>query len=973
MKKIYTLVMLMISLVLVASAQNITGKVTDEKGVSIPGVTILWVGTTSGTLTDIDGNYSIKAMTGTLRFSYIGYVTQEIAITNQKILNVSLVPAVTSLDEVVVIGYGTQKKKDISTAVVTVGEKEIKDRPIVTAAQAIQGKAAGVLVTQTSGKPGANLAIRVRGTTSVMGGNEPLFVVDGIPTTDIANINANDIESMTILKDASAAAIYGSNSANGIVLITTKSGSSGNQSVKFNTFFGVSQIRRTIDVLNTKQYRELLNDIGIPYDNSWTNYTNWNDEVFKTGYTQSYQFSTSGGNDKSTYFSSIGYLSENGIIHPSRFDRISAVLNLNNNLLPWLKFGTNINIAHNNFKDTPDNLSSGRGGVVMAALNTPPFLSVYKADGSGWFDPNPIQNSWENPVAYMIGADRNANTDRIIGSLSLEASLTKDIHFKSRLGTDVNFFHSTYYQDPFRTSYGRTNHGVGSDDKTELLIYTFENTLDYIKVINKHQITALIGQSLQNKDWSRSYLWGTNFPDDVSVKTLHAANTITGDTYGSSSSLSSFFGRVMYNYAGKYYLTSSVREDGSSKLTHKWGTLPSFSAAWRISSENFMSNINFIDDLKLRFGWGRTGNDKGLDDYIQYGLVEYYRFIPDPKDPLTGPASQQISYSNPDLKWETTDQTNVGFDLTMLRDKITVVFDIYRKYTRDLIMDVQLPSYMNVTHIQTNVGEISNKGIEFTISSVNCDKKDFRWNSDFNMSFNKQKVEKLDYTPVYFFGHIYSNNSNVSIIKAGLPVGSFYGYIADGVDPETGKMIYQDLSGNGSIGPEDRTVIGCAQPDFFFGLTNHLTYKKFDLDVFIQGTYGNDIYNATRIDLEGMFDSKNQSVAVLDRWTPDNTVTDIPKAGSMYNVFNSSRFIEDGSYVRLKSVTLSYKILQNNSKTRIKNLSVYMTGQNLFTLTNYSGYDPEVSSYGQNSAEMGIDYGTYPQYRTVLLGLNVEF
>lgn len=965
--------MLMISFVIVASAQNITGKVTDEKGESIPGVTIIWVGTTTGTLTDIDGNYSVKAMTGTLKFSYIGYVSQEIAVAGQKVINVSLVPAVTSLDEVVVIGYGTQKKKDISTAVVTVGEKELKDRPIVSAAQAIQGKAAGVQVTQTSGKPGAALAIRVRGTTSVMGGNEPLFVVDGVPTSDISNINASDIESMTILKDASAAAIYGSNAANGIVLITTRSGNANSQSVKFNSFFGISQIRKTIDVLNTKDYRSLMNDIGIAYDNSWTNYTDWNKEVFGTGYTQSYQFSTSGGNEKSTYFSSLGYLSENGIIQPSKFDRISLVFNLNNNLLPWLKFGTNLNIAHNNFKDTPDNLSSGRGGVIMAALNTPPFLNIYKNDGSGWFDPNPIQNSWENPVAYMIGADRKAATDRLIGSLSLEAALTKDIHFKSRLASDINFYHSTYYQDPFRTSYGRTNHGVGSDLKDESVNWTLENTVDYVKTANKHQLTALVGQSLQNSSWTRSNLWGTNFPEDVKVKTLNAANTITGDSYVSGSSLASFFGRAMYNYDSKYYLTASVREDGSSKLTHKWGTMPSFSAAWRISAESFMSKLNFIDDLKLRAGWGKTGNDKGLSDYIQYGLINYTRYTLSPGEALSGPSSYKSSYSNPDLRWETTTQTNFGFDLTMLKNRLTVVFDVYRKYTKGLIMDVQLPSYLDVTHIQTNVGEISNKGLEFTVTSINYDTKNFKWNTDFNMSFNKQQVEKLDYTPVYFFGHIYSNNSDVSIIKAGLPVGSFYGYKADGVDPETGKMIYEDISGNGSIGPEDRTVIGNSQPDFFFGFTNHLTYRKFDLDVFFQGTYGNDIYNATRIDLEGMFDSKNQSVAVLDRWTPDNKITEIPKAGSIYNVYNSSRFIEDGSYLRLKSVTLSYKVLQNNIRTRIKNLSVYLTGQNLLTLTNYSGYDPEVSSYGQNAAEMGIDYGTYPQYRTVLLGLNVEF
>lgn len=958
-----------------AQGRLITGKVTDESGAGLPGVTVKVVGTSTGTITDIDGNYKINLNTGALRFSYIGFVTQEIAVTNQASINVVLLEETKQLNEVVIVGYGTQKKKDLTTAVSVVGEKEIKDRPITSAAQALQGKAAGVQVVQPSGKPGSGLSVRVRGATSVLAGNEPLYVVDGVPTTDISGISPTDISSMSVLKDASSSAIYGARAANGVVLITTKKGESNTQTVALNTYFGVSRLRKTVDVLGTKDYRALMEEISPgSYSPSWTNYTNWSDEVFKTGFNQSYQLSANGGTDKMRYFISGGYLTEQGMVQPAQFDRYSVRINLENELKPWLKIGTNLNVLSLRTKDTPDNLSSGRGGVIMSALNTPPFLHTYKQDGSGWFDPNPFQPSWENPVAYMEGPDQETMDNKLFGSVNAEAKLIKGLYFKSRFGIDMNNHQWDYYLDPFRTTYGRLNHGLGRADKGNSRTWLWENTLDYVKQLGKHNFTGLIGSSIQKHTYSGSYVEGTNFPEDVSIKTLWAANTVTGGTSGEQWALASFFGRGTYDYESKYYLTVSVRRDGSSKLAHHWGTMPSFSAGWRISSEKFMQGVDFIDDLKIRGGWGKNGNQEGIPNYTQYGLLTYTRYTLSPGDPLEGPAASQYTYGNPDLKWETTAQTNLGFDLTMFNARLTVNFDVYMKKTSDVLMNVQLPTYLPITTIQTNVGEIENKGVELNISSVNLgNNKTLRWNTDFNISFNRNEVTGLKYTDVYYFGRVYSNNSDVSIVKVGLPLGSFYGYISEGVDPATGDLKYKDVNENGIFDTGDRTVIGDAQPDFIFGLTNTFSYKRFDFNFFFQGSYGNEIYNATRIDLEGMFDSKNQSTAVLRRWTPENTITDIPRSRNMDNVRNSSRFIEDGSYVRLKSVTLAYKVLTSNQVRAINKLSVYVTGQNLLTFTNYSGFDPEVNAFGNSSTEMGIDYGTYPQSRSVILGINVEF
>jgi TonB-linked SusC/RagA family outer membrane protein len=484
----------------------------------------------------------------------------------------------------------------------------------------------------------------------------------------------------------------------------------------------------------------------------------------------------------------------------------------------------------------------------------------------------------------------------------------------------------------------------------------------------------MAGSSIQKYKYNQTYLEGHDFPEDVSVTTLNAANVITGSTNIQEWSLASYFGRATYDYNSKYYLTTTVRRDGSSKLAHHWGTMPSFSAGWRLSSEKFMKDLTFIDDLKIRGGWGKNGNQEGISNYARYGLISYYRVTP--TNPLSGPSSYQQTYGNPDLRWETTAQSNIGFDLSVLNYRVTLNVDAYYKKTSDVLLDVQLPNSLPITSIQTNAGVIENKGIEFNINSVNMDKK-LKWTTDFNMSFNRNNVLELEYTDVYYFGRVYSNNSDVAIVKEGLPLGSFFGYVSEGVDPETGDIIYKDLNDNGIFDTGDRTQIGSGQPKFTFGFTNTFSYQKFDLNIFFQGSYGNDIFNATRIDLEGMFDSKNQSVAVLDRWTTPGQITDIPRAiggGTVDNVRNSTRFVEDGSYLRLKTLTLSYRAIENNPKIKaIKRLSVYVTGQNLLTFTKYSGFDPEVNAFGKSATEMGIDYGTYPQAVTLIVGLNVEF
>ncbi len=974
-KFILILILILPGLVL-AQERTVSGTVKDATGSTMPGVSILIKGTSQGTTTNADGVYSVSLTSGTLVFSFIGYAPKEVIVENQTTVDVVMEEAANTLEELVVIGYGSQRKKDLSTAISIVGEDALKDRPMVSVAEGLQGKAAGVQVTSPSGKPGGDISVRIRGTTSVTLRNDPLYVVDGVPMLDIRGINPQDILTMSILKDAASSAMYGLRGANGVVLITTKTGKTDHAVLQFGTYGGFQKLRKEIKTLNTSQYRDLMEEIGVPLDPSWTDYTDWNKEVFGTGYIQSYQLSFSGGNEKSHYLASANYLKNDGIVAPAVFDRYSVRFNFDNQVKEWIKIGANINLLRSKTKDTPDNASSGRGGVIMSTLNTPPFLHIYKQDGSGQFDSNPFQPSWENPKAYMFGTDQQTIDNRLIANFMAEAKILEGLTFKPSFAIDISSHQWDSYQDWFRTNNGRLTHGNASADKSNSSTWTFENLLTYTKSFAKHNFTGMLGTGLIKSRYDQSYLYGYDFVEDEDVQTLNAANVITGSTSINESTLASFFGRILYDYDGKYLFTASLRRDGSSKLAKKWLTAPAFSAGWRISSEPFMESVSAINDLKLRVSWGKTGNQDGFGyNYLQYGRYNYNRDAP--SNPLDGPFSQVVSIGNPYLRWEVTSQTNIGIDVSVLNSRLSFSADAYLKKTEDLILDVALTAAVgDVQFFTTNAGQMENRGLEFTVSSVNVDKA-LTWNTDFNISFNRNKIAELYYIKNVQYGSIYSNNTNVSLFKESKPLGVFYGYVADGVNPDTGDMNYRDLNDNGYYDPGDRTVIGNPNPDFIFGITNTLSYKRFELSVFFQGSYGNDIFNSTRIDLEGMFDSKNQSTEVLKRWTPENRDTDIPRAvggGNVYNVQNSTRFIEDGSYVRLKAFTLKYNVNPESlEKLGIRNLSVYATGQNLLTFTKYSGFDPEVNAFGNSPVELGIDYGTYPQAITVTFGVNVEF
>jgi TonB-dependent starch-binding outer membrane protein SusC len=958
---------------------RITGKITAESGEPLSGASVLLKGTSRGTNTDNEGSFTMTVPDdGTLVVSAVGYETKEVAIGGRSVVDVQLPAATSRLDEVVVIGYGSQRRSDVTGAISTVTAKEIQNRPLFSTAQALQGKAAGVQVIQPSGKPGTDFSVRIRGFSSINASNDPLYVIDGIPTTDTRGLNPNDIENIQILKDAASASIYGARAANGVVLITTKRGKANRSLVGFNTYAGFSKLINSLEVLNTDQYRDLMDEVlgAGTVDPAITKTTDWEDEVYRTGVNQNFQLNFSGGSEKTQYFLSAGYLKDKGIINPSQFDRHSVRLNIDNKVTSWLKVSANINYIRNYTQNTQDNLSSGRGGVILSALNTPPFLNVYNEDGSGQFDPNPFQPSWENPVAYMLGPSEKSRDNRLLANG--QADLTFFPGFSYKLNVAVDMFNRQYafFIDPVRTNFGRQENGVARDERNNNFTWIWENTLNYARSFGNHNLNVLGGIAAQEFRSDYSYIEGKDFPKTAGIQTISAANQIvTANTTAEEVSLVSNFARLMYNYDSRYLITAAFRYDGSSKLAkgNKWDFFPSVSAGWRISAEKFMEDVDLINDLKLRVGWGQNGNQEGIGAYQAFGAISFTRRPPN--TPLDGPAQIPTQYANPDLRWEKTTQTNVGVDLAILNNRVSLTADVYWKKTDRLLLNVPLPATLGISYFTRNDGVLENNGVEFAISSRNL-VNEFTWNTDFNISFNKNRITEFGLNDIYDFATIYSNNQQAIRATVGQPLGAFYGYVYEGVDPATGNAVYADLNKNGVVSPDDRTFIGYALPKFIFGLTNNFSYKNFDLNIFFQGVQGNDVFNATRVDLEGMFDSKNQSTVVLNRWTAPGQQTNIPRSGDINNVRNSTRFIEDGSFIRLKNVTLSYNFPRNLvQRFKMQRLALYVTGQNLLTITNYSGFDPEVNAYGTSSrgTEMGVDYGTYPQTRTVVFGLNIEF
>lgn len=957
----------------------IEGKVVDTQGEPIIGASVLIKGTENGTITDVDGKFSLDAPAGSiLVISYVGYVTREVIATPN--LSIVLEEDTKLLDDIVVVGYGSQSKRNITGSISSVDGSEFENRPVYSTAQALQGKAAGVQVTQPSGKPGTEFSIRIRGTNSINANNDPLYVIDGVPTTDTKGLNPNDIESMQILKDAASASIYGARASNGVVLITTKRGKSGQATIGFNTYLGFSQLANNIDVLNGEQYIQYMTERGAAIADDGVE-TDWQDETFGTGVNQNYQLSFSGGTEMSRYYLSLGYLLDKGMVAPASFDRYSARFNVDSKVTDWMNVGSSLTFYRTNSLNAGDNASSGRGGIILSALNSPPNLGVYDKDNPEQFSTNPFQASWETPASYQSREEQTVN-NRLLGNVFAELKLFKDLKFRSSIGTDISNAVYEFYVDPIRTVYGRQNHGIANVSKSEYLSWLSENTLTYSKYFGLNSLTVLAGLSLQENHFGHAYINTKDLPLEY-VKTTNAGNQIEGA--GNSKTVSAIvsqFGRIMYDFDQKYLITAAIRRDGSSKLApgNKWDIFPSFSAGWRISEEKMLKSATWINDLKIRAGWGQTGNQEGLSDFASFGLLDFSRITPGSE--LIGPGIRRFSIANPDLRWEKTTQTNVGIDLTTWNNRLNFTVDAYWKHTRDLIMAIPLPSSVGVQQAFTrNDGELTNKGLEFSVSSQNIKRATLQWTTDFNISFNKNEVTSLGLQKLYDYAGIYSNGQSAIRMMEGQPLGAFFGYIAEGVDPETGNMVYRDVDQNGLLTPDDRTIIGYAAPKFIYGMTNGISYKGFDLNIFIQGVQGNEIFNASKMDLEGMFDSKNQSTNVLNRWKQPGDITELPRAndagdGNLDNVHNSTRFVEDGSFLRLKSVTLAYNFPDDwIHRVKMQNLTIYATAQNLLTFTKYTGFDPEVNAYGVNSlgTEFGVDYGTYPQTRQVVFGLNVTF
>lgn len=959
-----------------AQVATVKGKVTDQEGAILPGVNILIKGSTSGTTTDAEGNYSIDASTGsTLIFSFIGYATQEINVGPNTTINITMQTDATTLSEIVVIGYGTQEKRDITGAVGIVKAEAFEARPNSQFGNLLQGKTAGVQVISPGGKPSAGFSMRIRGANSISASSEPLYVVDGVPSADTRTINPADIETITILKDASSAAIYGTQGSNGVVLITTKKGKSETPRFEFNAYTGFSSVWKTLDVLNAEQYRDLMTELGQNTD--WSRYqqnTDWQNEVFRNGRSQNYQLAVSGKSNNTTYYLSGGWSQQNGAVRSSTMDRYNFKVNLDQKVNNWLTFGTNLNFVRYHDVDVNDNNAVNQGGVILGMISTPPNIGIYNPDGT--FTSNPFQD-WENPIASTDGSQRYYKNQRLLGNVYAEIEFVPGLTFRSNLGIDYSLGMYDYFLDPFRTSYGRAKKGIATNSTNLTNFYIIDNLLTWQKTFGDHNLTVMGGIVSQVYKWEDNNIERNGFANDA-VPTSNAGSTIVAasNTKAEKANMS-IMGRVNYEYKDKYLLTMNFRNDASSAFgpSQRWGQFPSVSVGWRLSEEEFLKGLTTVSDLKLRVGWGVVGNDK-VGNYAWIGTVGYNANYPVGNDGASLPGSYPSSIQNEKLGWEQTEQTNVGIDLSLLNSRLSVTIDAYVKDTKNLLLNVQTPRSTGFSDGLQNVGRLQNRGLEFQVTSRNL-VGDLTWDTDFNISFNRNKVvDVLDQKQL--FGSIAGRN-DVSYMIEGQPLGQFYGYVYGGVDPVTGMAYYLSSEGNSTFTPNsdtDRTIIGDPNPDFIYGMTNTLTYKNFELNIFLQGSQGNDILNATRIDSEGMSDPKNQSHVVVNRWRQPGDVTDIPRAvwANSDNTRLSTRFVEDGSYLRVKALTLAYNLPASLlSKVKISNAKIYATGENLLTFTNYSGFDPEVNAFGGSNTLQGVDFGTYPQTRNLIFGLSVTF
>ncbi len=958
------LILLMFTGSVLAQTIEVTGTVTSVADNNpIPGVTVLVKGTQTGAITSTDGTYRIKAPSdGTLVFSFVGMKKVEMPIAGNRRINVSLEEENIDLGELVVVGYSTTSRKLISGSVEVVASDEIQDAQLRTLEGVLQGKTAGVTISQNSGTPGGQNMIKLRGGSSINASNQPLVVIDGVPVltgsygqigysgqeiSAMSDLNPNDIESFTILKDASATAIYGARASNGVILITTRKGNSQKTSVNLNTSYGWQTMpaERIPELMNAEQwnaYKE-TNVQGID--------TDWMKEITQVAPTSNTEVSVSSGNDKTRLFVSGSYFLQDGTIKATSYERYSGRINVDHSLLKNLTIGGGVSMSYslNNRVEGDQTLF----GPLPNALSIPAIYPVYNPDGT-YNEEGP----YANPVAIINETKNVAYTNRYNNNIYLDYKFWDGFSFVTRWSADIYNLREHEY-DPITTAQGAKYNGLGIEGTNYVSNLVTSNVLQYVTDLDeKHNFEALLGYSAEKYARRSTYIEAIDFPNE-NLQYITSAGTIRAASAGAlNRGMNSFFGQFKYNYLYKYIFTLTARADGSSKFgeNNRYGYFPAASFAWRASEESFLQGTNWLSDLKLRLSAGLTGND-GISDFSSYGLYGGgFNY-----GGGSGTAPTQLP--NPDLKWESTFQLGAGVDLGVLNDRITLSLDLYNNRTYDMLLERPLPLSTGFSSISANIGEMENRGIEIVLNTQNV-KRAFTWNTSLNFSLNRNEVLKLyNGQPIADIGR------GGNWVIEGEPIGVFYGYRCLGVDPTTGNLVYEDINNDGQITSDDITKIGDPNPDFTMGLTNTFSYRGFDLSVFLHSIYGNDIFNGTWIYLQSGTGEDNQTTEMLRRWQKPGDITDIPRVG---DTFKSSRFIENGSFLRVKNVTLSYSFNRAMiSRIKLKALRVYVSGENLWLFTKYTGMDPEVNYYGNDNMVLGTDFFTYPQSRVITAGINV--
>ncbi len=1030
----------------VAKAQKtVTGNVTDANGDPMIGITVTLDGKPVA-VTDLDGNFTVNnaKSTSVVKLSYVGYLDQQFTVGNKSQFNIVMKEDPKSLEEVVVVGYGTMKRSDLTGAVTSVGDEAIAKSVPTSIDQVLQGRAAGVQIQANTGTPGGSSTIRIRGTNSLNATSQPIFVIDGViidssagdngNSNPLADINPSDIVSMDILKDASATAIYGSRASNGVIMITTKRGKAGDATVSYDGYVGWQTMPKTLDVMNLKEYAQHYNDIAAAQIKSASNTyvrpdllaggTDWQDELFRHALMTSHNVSVTGGSDKITYALSAGYLDQDGIAIGSGYKRQTLRGNTDAQIKKWLKGGFTFSLS-----DSKQETHANEGSIILTALRSQPSVAVRSADGT--FDGPDDQWMPDNPVA-LAEITRNYNKKlNMRANTYLEATIIKGLTYRTELSAEYNnnkyYYYMPDYKFGVKTSDTRTSRWTSTNTK----YWSWRNILTYANTFGKHSINAMLGQEMSHNHYETQVTSATGFPSNTATDPSAGNNdSSTPVGYQDNSSIFSYFGRAFYSYDDRYMATFTLRRDGSSMFAdgNRWGWFPSAALAWRVSGEKFMKNLRWVNNFKLRAGWGSTGN-QNVEQWAYMALLTTY--------PTSwGVGVLNGNNANPDLKWETTKSWNLGFDLSVLNNRIDVVFDWYYKKTNDLLMRLDLPAFLGsgagsnygvAANPWGNVGSLRNTGIEFTINSVNIQKKDFQWTSNFVFSLNRNKVLSLDTEtgtlPRSF--QVGSETATVTNTVVGQPIAQFWGYKVIGRFDKPEDFYYKDAQGNvkqvalpegcsigkngtwlgdyrfadinndGVIDNNDQTFIGNPEPKFTFGFGNTLSWKGWDFSFQFTGSYGNKILNYNRRQLEVTGSTSNllttalnyARVEKIDPNGPDDfrnyfvsnaSSTNMPRlyteSYSNHNNRVSDAYVEDGSYIRLQNISLSYtfpkKWIEHLFLTNVK---LYMNIQNVFTITKYDGYDPEVGSLWGDALKNGIDYNRYPSPRIYTFGINVSF